>query len=382
MNSSPQDPPAERGSDPEASAGTTRSGISRRAFASGAAGVAAGVAGASLLGSAPRAFATGGQVPDGFGTVSTAPRLPTGFARTFKSRFIRANGIRQHAVIGGEGPPLLLVHGWPENWYAWRFLMPALARDFTVIAVDQRGIGLSEQTTTGYDSATLAADQAALMTALGHQQFAVVGHDTGLVVSYALAADHRDRVVRLAVAEVPGPPGVYTPRTTAPPPPMFVPEGLNNKLWHIPFNRVNSELIVDMVASNAQAYFRYEYSIQGGAATLPDYAIDYYIRLYTRDRNTLRSSFGLYRAWDSHMAQNGERQATPLTIPVLGIGGEQSWGTHVAEGFYPAATDVQTVVIPGVGHWVAEQGPQAMLAALGTFLAPYRASAGLVGSTR
>ena len=153
---------------------------------------------------------------------------------------------------GAKGPPLLLVHGWPENWYAWRFLMPALARDFTVIAVDQRGIGLSEQTTTGYDSATLAADLAALMTALGHQQFAVVGHDTGLVVSYALAADYRDRVVRLAVAEVPGPPGVYADRTAAPPPPMFVPEGLNNKLWHIPFNRVNNELIVDMVASNAR----------------------------------------------------------------------------------------------------------------------------------
>ena len=73
------------------------------------------------------------------------------------------------------------------------------------------------------------------------------------------------------------------------------------------------------------------------------------------------------------MAQNGERQTLRLTIPVLGIGGEESWGTHVAEGFYPAATDVQTAVIPAVGHWVAEQGPQAMLATLGAFLAPYRA---------
>ena len=107
---------------------------------------------------------------------------------------MQANGIRQHIVTGGSGPALLLVHGWPENWYAWRFLMPTLAKNYTVVAVDQRGIGLSEKTTGGYDSATLATDLAALMTQLGHEQFAVVGHDTGMVIAYALAADHRDRV--------------------------------------------------------------------------------------------------------------------------------------------------------------------------------------------
>ncbi len=117
-------------------------------------------------------------------------------------------------VIGGEVPPLLLVHGWPENWYAWRFLMPALAKNFTVVAPDQRGIGLSEKTRGGYDAATLADDLAALMTELGHQRFAVVGHDTGYIIGYALAADHRDRVDRLAVAEIPGPP------TLAASPPM------------------------------------------------------------------------------------------------------------------------------------------------------------------
>ena len=114
--------------------------------------------------------------------------------------------MRLHAVIGGEGPPLLLVHGWPETWYAWRLLMPALARDFEVIAVDQRGIGLSDKPADGYDTGTLAGDLVALMDALGHQRFAVVGHDTGFAISYALAADHPDRVDRVALAEIPGPP--------------------------------------------------------------------------------------------------------------------------------------------------------------------------------
>lgn len=88
-----------------------------------------------------------------------------------------------------------------------------------------------------------------------------------------MAADHRDRVDRLVVAEIPGAPGV------ADAPGLFVEEPLNNKLWHIPFNRVNDELIVDMVRSNADAYYRYEYAIQGGGATLSDYAIEYYVSL-------------------------------------------------------------------------------------------------------
>ena len=140
--------------------------------------------------------------------------------------------VRLHAVIGGDGPPLLLVHGWPETWYAWRLLMPALARDFEVIAVDQRGIGLSDKPAGGYDTGTLAGDLVALMDALGHERFAVVGHDTGFAISYALAADHPDRVDRVALAEIPGPPGA------APSPPVFVPAPINDRLWHIPFNRV------------------------------------------------------------------------------------------------------------------------------------------------
>jgi pimeloyl-ACP methyl ester carboxylesterase len=306
------------------------------------------------------------STPEGPGSVSGAPNLPAGFTDTFTSQYVNAGGLRQHVVIGGDGPPLLLVHGWPENWYAWRFLMPALARDFTVIAADQRGIGLTDKPQDGYDADTLARDLAALMDALGHQRFAVVGHDTGYIISYALAADHRDRVDRLVVAEIPGAPGV------ADAPGLFVPEPINNKLWHIPFNRVNDELIVDMVRSNADAYYRYEYAIQGGGATLPDYAIEYYVSLYNRDKDVLRASFGLYRAWDATLMQNEERKKTLLTIPVLGIGGENSWGPAPAAGMTPAANDVQTVVIPGAGHWVAEQAPEEMLAALTPFLAPYR----------
>jgi pimeloyl-ACP methyl ester carboxylesterase len=291
------------------------------------------------------------------------PHLPTGFTDTFSSRFINANGLRQHAVIGGDGPPLLLVHGWPENWAAWRLVMPALARDFEVIAVDQRGIGLTDKPEEGYDTGTLARDLVALMDALGHQRFAVVGHDTGHFISYALAADHPDRVARVALLEVPGPPGAI------PSPPLFVPEPLNNKLWHIPFNRVD-EVPEQLVRGREDIFFGYEFAIQAGKP-LPDDVVDYYVRLVSKP-DSLRGSFEFYRAWDATVAQNEQRKNRPLTMPVLAIGGAASWGALVGDAMKPLANDVQSVVIPGAGHWLAEEAPEELLAALTPFLAPYR----------
>jgi pimeloyl-ACP methyl ester carboxylesterase len=133
--------------------------------------------------------------PEGPGSVSGAPYLPDGFTGTFTSRYLDTAGLRQHVVTGGGGPPLLLIHGWPQTWYAWRLVMPALAQSFTVIAPDQRGTGLSGKPGDGYDTATLAADLAALMDALGHPRFAVAGHDTGMWIGYALAAGQAQHIV-------------------------------------------------------------------------------------------------------------------------------------------------------------------------------------------
>lgn len=300
--------------------------------------------------------------PEGPGSVSGAPNLPAGFTDTFTSRYFDTGELRLHAVIGGEGPPLLLVHGWPETWYAWRLLMPALARDFEVIAVDQRGIGLSDKPADGYDTGTLASDMVALMDALGHNRFALVGHDTGFAISYALAADHPDRVDRVALAEIPGP-----PLATASPP-VFVPAQINNRLWHIPFNRVE-KVPEQLIEGREGVFFGYEFAIQGG--TLPDDVIEYYVRLVSRP-DVLSGSLGFYRALDATLAQNEERKTRRLTMPVLAIGGEASYGDHVGEAMQPLADDVQSVVVPGAGHWVAEEAPDEMLAALTAFVASYR----------
>jgi pimeloyl-ACP methyl ester carboxylesterase len=300
--------------------------------------------------------------PVGPGSVSGAPNLPAGFADTFTSRYVDAGDVRLHAVTGGNGPALLLIHGWPETWYAWRHVMPALAKDFQVIAVDQRGIGLSYKPACGYDTGTLGADLFKLMDAFGHERFSVVGHDTGFAIGYALAADYPDRVERVALAEIPGPP------TSAASPPAFLPDPLNNKLWHIPFNRVET-LPEQLIAGREDVYFGYEFAIQGG--NVPEEAIGYYVDTLSNPES-LHGSLGWYRAFGATLAQNDERAKTPLAMPVLAIGGERSYGDHVEHAMHALAEDVQGVVIPGAGHWVAEEAPEQLLAALSAFLTPAR----------
>ena len=132
---------------------------------------------------------------------------------------------------------------------------------------------------------------------------------------------------------------------------------------------MNDELTEQLVRGREDIFFGYEFAIQGGK--LPDDVIDYYVGIFS-DPDVLHGSFGLYRAWDTTLAQNEQRKTQPLAMPVLAIGGAESWGEHVAEAMKLAADDVQSVVIPGTGHWVAEDAPDEMLAALTTFLAPYR----------
>jgi pimeloyl-ACP methyl ester carboxylesterase len=164
-------------------------------------------------------------------TVTDVSNLPAGFTDTFTSHTVKTGDLTLHAVVGGDGPPLLLLPGWPQFWYSWRLVMPALAEHFTVIAPDPRGMGASDKPATGYDAAALADDMAELMTALGHDRFAVVGYDLGMLVGYALAASHRDRVTRFVGAEsiLPG---------LSPSPPLMSDPATNELLWHFAFNRL------------------------------------------------------------------------------------------------------------------------------------------------
>ena len=119
----------------------------------------------------------------------------------FRHCRVQAGEVGIHAVIGGEGPSLLLIHGFPQTWWAWHKIMPRLAVHHTVVAVDLRGAGYSDKPLTGFDKATLAGDVHATMAALGFPRYAVCGHDIGAMVALALAFTHRDAVTHVAVMD-------------------------------------------------------------------------------------------------------------------------------------------------------------------------------------
>jgi pimeloyl-ACP methyl ester carboxylesterase len=228
-------------------------------------------------------------------------------------------------------------------------------------------MGLTEKPKTGYDSATLANDLVALMDALGYGRFSVVGLDTGMVISYALAADHPERVARLIVGEAPLP-GVAVPQ----PLPLFLPGPAVPHLFHLTFNRLDG-LNEQLVRGREDLFFGFIFDAEA-TIKLPRYAVRYYADGFGSSRAALSGSFGFYRAWDATTAQNARRSATKLTMPVLAIGGATSSGGAPALLMHTVANDVQGLVVPSAGHFVAEEAPGAVLAGLERFLAPYRGS--------
>jgi pimeloyl-ACP methyl ester carboxylesterase len=361
MHPSLPHPPTSQGPGSQQPAPRAEHEFSRRTFIEATAAAATtATLGSGLIQPAASAHAA---MPTGPGSAAGAPHLSAAFRRTFESRYIHTGQLRLHAVTGGEGPPLLLVHGWPQTWYAWRRLMPALARDFQVIAVDQRGMGLSDKPRHGYDTGTLADDLVALMHKLGHRRFAMVGADTGMLIGYALAADHPHRLTRLAVAEaiIPG---------VTPTPPLFGSDQLNDRLWHFAFNRLDT-VNEQLVRGREDIYFGWQLTTKA-EKKLPDYAVRYYTHMIASVPGALRGSFGLYRALDASIAQNQKRIARRVILPVLAIGGANSVGEGVANTMRLVADHVQSVVIPGCGHYVAEETPKRELVALAEFLAPYR----------
>ncbi|MEO3875189.1 alpha/beta hydrolase [Nonomuraea sp. B12E4] len=291
-------------------------------------------------------------------TVTDVPHLPDGFTSTFTSRTVQVRDLTLHAVVGGDGPPLLLLPGWPQFWYCWRLAMPDLAERFTVVAADVRGVGASDKPATGYDPLTLADDMAALMTRLGHHRFAIAGFDLGMVVSYALAAGHRDRVTHLAVAEA------ILPGISDFPPPMTDP-ARGDLMWHFAFNRLPADVNERMVAGREEIYFGHQFASKAATPyAIPPHAVDVYVDAL-RDPAALHASFEFYRA-DQGLAR--VREAGPLTIPVLTLGGELSGGTFVETVMRLVATDVTGLVIPGAGHFLPEEAPAAVVKALLEFL--------------
>lgn len=283
------------------------------------------------------------------------PPVSTSAAPAITHHFAEVGDVMMHYVTAGNGPPLVLLHGWPQTWYEWRHVIPALAAQHTVIAPDLRGLGDSSRPLTGYDKRTVANDVWRLLTEkLGFRRFGLVGHDWGGPTSFALASQHPEAVERLCIIDVviPGDGGDFS-------------EG--GRRWHHQFH-ITPDLPEALVAGRERIYLDWFYKTFAyfpGAIGEAD--LDEFARTYSQP-GAMRAGFAYYRAISQDTRDNAALLATGfrLSMPVLGIAGGVSYphgrgrGGSVEESLTRVATDVRCVVLPECGHFVPEEQPEAV----------------------
>jgi pimeloyl-ACP methyl ester carboxylesterase len=283
--------------------------------------------------------------------------VPTGFTE----QKVQVGDVAINYVRGGGGPTLVLLHGYPQTWYEWRELLPELAKQYTVIALDLRGAGGSDAPAGGYDKKTMAADIHGLLTQLGLQNnIRLVGHDIGTMVAYAYAAAHPTEVSKLVLSEAPLPDeGLYQF-------PSLTPKGPG--VWNFGFFSNINGLPEDIVKGREEVWvdrFIDSLEVHKGAVGPPQ--VQEYAS-HLRDPAHLRASFEWFRAFPQDVKDNAEYSKTKLPMPVLAIGAQGSLGDVVPDQVRRYATDVTGVVIADSGHWIYEEQPQQMLDRLRQFL--------------
>jgi len=270
--------------------------------------------------------------------------------------------VRVHAVEGGrpQGPAVVLLAGFPQTWWAWRKVMPALANRFRVIAIDRPGQGNSGRLELGYDTHTVAAHVQAAVDALGVGEYWLAGHDIGAWVAFSLALNHRGRLRGVALLDA-GIPGVTMPEAV----PLDPAAALAT--WHFAFHVVPG-LPETLIAGREREYvswFLEAKSLAPGAFEEAD--LDHYGAALAVDGG-LRAGLAYYRDAAESARRNraalGQRR---LTVPVLGVSSSHGSIPDMAASLGPWAEDVTGAIVPDAGHYIPEEQPEAVAAALTGF---------------
>ena len=272
---------------------------------------------------------------------------------------VRANGLLQHFVTAGSGDPVVLLHGFAQTWLEWRRdIIPALAQDYTVIAPDMRGVGDTERPADGYEKRAMAGDIHALLEHLDIGPVFLAGHDFGAAVAYAYAAAHRDAVRKLAIMEMIMPGFGYEQCMQAP----FAQDGLGRGVWHLFFHDA-PDIPEALIGGRERLYLSWFHrNFAYNPAAIPVEDLDEYERSYAAPGGLRALNY--YRTHFTDAEHNRENAKTPLTIPVLALGGAGFLGGIVEQGMSALASDVQGEVIPECGHWVADEQPQYVIDSL------------------
>ncbi|MEA1675991.1 alpha/beta hydrolase [Nitrospirillum sp. BR 11163] len=277
------------------------------------------------------------------------------FPSTCHARQVPANGTTLHVRVCGSGPAVVLVHGYGETGDMWAPLAADLMRDHTVIVPDLRGMGLSARATSGFDKKTQGQDIAGVLDALGIGKVDLVTHDIGNMVGYAFAAQNRDRVTRFVLMDAPIPGvGPWDEILKSP------------LLWHFRFGGPDMERLV---AGRERIYLdRFWNEFSADPRKFDEASRQHYAALYARP-GAMHAGFEQFKAFDQDVKDDQAFLAQgPLTMPVLAIGGDHSFGPTMAVVARAAASNVQELVIPQSGHWLMEEQPAATVAAIRAFL--------------
>lgn len=297
---------------------------------------------ALTLGALAFAAPAGAQVPD--------------FPSPFKTQEIATNGATIHVRVGGQGPAVVLLHGYGETGDMWAPMAADLARDHTVVVPDLRGLGLSSKPASGFDKKTQAGDVAGVLDALKVERADLVTHDIGNMVGFAFAAQHPQRVGRFVLIDAPVP-GIGPWE-----------EILKNPLlWHFRFGGPDMERLV---AGRERIYLdRFWNEFSATPARFSEASREHYAKLYALP-GAMHSGFAQFAAFDQDAIDNRAYLTAggKLAMPILALGGEKSFGTTMAAVMRAAATDVTEGVVPDSGHWIMEENPTATVAMVRAFL--------------
>lgn len=273
----------------------------------------------------------------------------TATTRAPEERVLDVGGVRLHCTVRGEGPTVLLLHGWPQTSRAWR-RVTAFLPGYRVITPDLRGFGLSDKPAAGYDAASMAADLHQLLAALAVRPVTVVGHDWGAVFGYVLAAAHPGDVAALGIVEMvlPG----LGPLEEA-----MEPRPDGRFLWHLPFHFV-PDVPEMLIAGHERDYLRWFFEHHAcDPSAVPSVDIDAYVSALSDD-GALRASLGVYRAYFETASQVATLAGSRLSIPVVAYGGDASLGEVVLASARLAVPAAEGGVLGRCGHWALDEQPE------------------------
>lgn len=286
--------------------------------------------------------------------VATAFAQVKPFSPVFHAKEVNHGDATLHVRVGGEGPAVVLIHGFGDTGDMWAPLANALAAHHTVVVPDLRGMGLSSHPDGGYDKKTQAGDIRAILDALHLQHAVVVGHDIGTMVAFAYAANYPRLTDKLVVMDAPVP-GI-------PPWDEIV---RNPLLWHFDFGGPDMERLV---SGRERIYLdRFWNEFAGDPSKLDEGMREHYAGLYAQP-GAMHSAFSQFRSFRQDAKDNQPFVAHKLTMPVLAIGGGKSFGEGEAAVMRNAATDVTGLVVPESGHWLMEEATATTVAAISNFI--------------